>query len=200
LQVNLDKFTDLAESVASSFGLDVLEIKLGQQGKRRTIEVTLFKKTGRISLTDCEQVSRTLEQKLDEQSPPLMDSSFLLEVQSPGIDRKLSSEREFTVFAGHPVDVKTKQKIEGLGCDFTGKLVGLTNGRVLISNPNKAMSSDKSRRKSAKNEPKPTSELPEPLEVEMSNVIQVRLHPEMPKDPGDAAEAEIDLDESNGSS
>jgi ribosome maturation factor RimP len=182
LHLDLEKLTTIAESVASSFGLELLEVKAGQQGKRRTIEITIYRRAGRISLDDCEQVSRSLEEKLDQQSPPLMDSNFLLEVQSPGIDRKLSSEREFSIFSGQPVEVKTKEKVEGLGSDFTGKLVGLTNGRVLISQPQKVTDKQVSRRKTAKaGTDQLITGIPEPLEVEMSNVIQVRLHPEMSK-------------------
>jgi ribosome maturation factor RimP len=176
MQPNLNQVTTLAEQVVSSFGLSLVDVKIGQQGRNRTLEITIFKPGANISLDDCEQVSRKLEALLDEQTPPIIDGAFLLEVQSPGIDRKLSSEREFALFSGQNVEVKTKQKVEGLGSAFTGKLAGLADGRVLVDHPEKM--SDRPKHKKSKQET--TAEGPESVAVEMSNIISVRLIPPSP--------------------
>ncbi len=207
MQIDIDKLTSLADSVASSYGLHVLDIKAGQQGKYRTLEVTIYRDGGRVSLSDCEQVSRTLEAKLDEESTPLMDSSFHLEVQSPGIDRKLSNEREYQIFSGQQVEVKTKQKVEGLGSAFIGKLVGLSNGCVVISHPKKVSSMEPLKRKSTKTGAKlnkdESIDSPAELQVEMTNIITVRLHPEMPGSLNtneSASEIEGSIEHSDGES
>jgi len=180
IQPNLNQVTTLAEQVVSAFGLSLVDVKLGQQGKNRTLEITIYKPGAHVSLGDCEQVSRKLEAVLDEQSPPVVDGAFLLEVQSPGIDRKLSSEREFALFSGQNVEVKTKQKVDGLGSAFTGKLTGLADGRVLVDHPEKI--SDRPKHKKSKQEAE--AQAPESIAVEMSNIISVRLIPGDP--PGDA--------------
>ena len=192
MQVDLDKLTSIAESVASGFGLEVLEVKLGQQGRRRSLEITIFRHDGRISLDDCEAVSRKLEAELEQQSEPLFDSSFVLEVQSPGIERKLSTEREYSIFAGYPVDVKTKAKVEGLGCDFTARLVGLSEGRVLLSKPKKNTGPARPK-KSMKADADSGPAIPESLAVDMNNLIHVRLHAELPPSGNDANQHGCDI-------
>jgi len=172
IQANINKVTDLADKVVRACGLSLVEVRLGQQGRNRTLEVTIFKAGARIGLDECEQVSRKLEALLDEQVPPVIDGSFLLEVQSPGIDRKLSSEREYALFSGQNVEVKTKQKTEGLGSAFTGKLVGLEDGRVMVAHPIKV-----SDRPQPKGKSKPAAETVDSVEVEMNNIISVKLLP-----------------------
>jgi ribosome maturation factor RimP len=182
MQADLNRITNLAEQVASSLGLSLVEVRLGQQGRNRTLEVTIYKPGARISLEDCEQVSRQLESLLDQQEPPISilggGGSYMLEVQSPGTDRKLASTREFELFRGQSVEVKTKQKVDPFGSAFTGKLVGLNEGRVLIEHPEKISDSPKNK-KARKPE---TAQTQDPVSVEMSNVIHVRLLPVIPSE------------------
>jgi ribosome maturation factor RimP len=186
MQPNLDRIIDLAEQVSAPLGLSVVEARISQQGKQRSLEVTIYRRGGRIALADCEQVSRQLEELLDGQSPPLIDGSFLLEVQSPGIDRKLKSDREFQVFAGLPVEVKTKEKIGELGFELKGKLVGMDKGKVVLAQP-AILKNGQSKAQNKKAGKKQTqaavtaASTLETLEIEIEKVIHVRLMPEEPK-------------------
>ncbi|MFX8008379.1 hypothetical protein ABTK85_20290, partial [Acinetobacter baumannii] len=77
-----------AEQVADKLGLKVVEVKFGQEGKRRTLEVTIFRTSEAVGHDDCETVSRQLDALLDENAQsdaPLVDGSYSLIVQSPGI-------------------------------------------------------------------------------------------------------------------
>ena len=60
-------------------------------------------------MDDCENVSRSLNPFLDE----LVPVKFYLEVSSPGLDRKLKSDKEFIIFNGKTIDLKLKSLIEG---------------------------------------------------------------------------------------
>ncbi len=51
-------------------------------------------KVGGIALEDCQFVSRTLDQWLDEADP--VPFAYHLEVSSPGLDRPLKKENDFT--------------------------------------------------------------------------------------------------------
>lgn len=186
MQPNLDRIIDLAEQISAPLGLSVVEARMSQQGKQRSLEVTIYRRGGRIALNDCEQVSRQLEELLDGQSPPLIDGAFLLEVQSPGIDRKLKSDREFQVFAGQPVEVKTKEKIGELGFELKGKLVGMEQGKVVLAQPTILKTAQQGKKSSKKplqvaagaSTSKSTLDT---LEIEIEKVIHVRLVPEEPK-------------------
>lgn len=65
-----------------------------------------------IALSDCEQISRTIDPQL-ETLPELKDLSYSLEVSSPGLFRPLRTEREFAFYHGRPVRVESKPGKKG---------------------------------------------------------------------------------------
>jgi ribosome maturation factor RimP len=136
LDQKLQAVTEIADAVAGPLGLHVVECKFGQQGRRRSLEVTIFKKESWVSLSDCEQLSRLLETELDKRMAtegPLIEGSFDLQVQSPGIDRQLKTEREYKIFTGQMVQVQSKEKVGELGINFKGTLVGTADGKLHLS-------------------------------------------------------------------
>lgn len=172
---DLNEILILAETEASPMGLTVVDTKLSQQGKRRILEITICRKGGRIALSDCEELSRKLDKLFDEQVPPILDgSSYMLEVQSPGLDRQLKNEREFEIFAGEEIEVKIKDPQPGLGDFITGKLHSLQNGKLKVDNPKPVITKGNAPKK---NKPKPTVELPESVELDFNRVSTVRLSP-----------------------
>ena len=60
-------------------------------------------KAGGIDLDDCQMISEKLGEILDRES--IMESAYILEVSSPGIDRVLKKDRDFVREAGKSVDV-----------------------------------------------------------------------------------------------
>jgi ribosome maturation factor RimP len=175
LKDQLEKITELAEQVASQLGLVLVDVRFSQAGKRRSVEVTIYRRGGRIKLEDCEAVSRSMEDALDKQTPPLLEGAYLLEVQSPGIDRQLATEREFTVFNSQPVEVLAKEKIDALGTLFSGTLSSASAGKVVISNPKAIASGSKSKAKAKSN--LIALDTPAQIELEISQLIYIKLAP-----------------------
>lgn len=178
LQTKLDKITELADGIVSALGLIVLEVKFSQHGKRRTIEVTLHRPHGQVSLEDCEQVSRELEKQIDEVQPTIIDSAYMLEVQSPGLCRVLKTERDFQIFAGEMLEIKSRQKVDGLGDYFKGKLVGFDDGKMTIDNPEPIVVNAKAKSKHKQKASAETVEtsLPKKIELAQSELLQARLY------------------------
>ncbi|HIN65287.1 MAG TPA: ribosome maturation factor RimP, partial [Candidatus Obscuribacterales bacterium] len=90
--------TALAEKIAAPLGFQVVDVRLTQQGRRKSVEVTIFSHTKAVGLSDCEVISRQLGELLEPQSngkPAIIEGSYYLEVQSPGIERELKTPREF---------------------------------------------------------------------------------------------------------
>jgi ribosome maturation factor RimP len=132
----LEVISNFAQETADQLGLFVVDVKFGQEGKKRTLEVTIFRVDQAVSLSNCEEFSRLLETNLDRQAEggdPLVDGAYSLIVQSPGIDRVLKTEREFRVFAGQTVQLQTKEKIADLGVKFTGILISVTADEVKLT-------------------------------------------------------------------
>lgn len=180
----ISEILKLAEAQAAPMGLSVVEARFSQQGKKRTLEVTICRRGGRVSLTDCEDLSRSLERALDELTPPLIEGAYLLEVQSPGLERQLKSRREFEIFSGNQVLVKTKETIAPLGDCFTGILQSGDEGAVTILNP--AFYSDQNSKSSKKKKKTGNEELQAPaqLKLELAKILQLRLFPSAPDESG----------------
>ena len=174
----IEQIIEIAESVVKPLGLCLVDARLGQQGRKRSLEVTIFRSGGPVGLADCEKVSRQLEEMLDRQVPPLIDGPFLLEVQSPGIDRQLKTEREFAVFTGQAVEVKAREEIVGLGTVFAGTLKARSTDHLTIAQPRAILPLRPGR---AKAKPGAVHDLSqaavgmEELEIELTKLVSVRL-------------------------
>lgn len=86
-------------------------------------------KDGGVTIDDCENVSRALSAKLDEDD--FIEEAYILEVSSPGLGRTLKRERHFMQSMGEEVEVKTYKPIDG-SKEHIGILTGYDNGDVTI--------------------------------------------------------------------
>lgn len=103
----LEKLTPLIENTAMRYNVIPLEIDFSKENGKWFLRIFLYKQDG-VTLDDCENVSRSLNPFLDE----LIPMKFYLEVSSPGLDRKLKSDKEFIIFQGKIIDLKLKSQIE----------------------------------------------------------------------------------------
>ena len=178
----IEEVSKLATSVISNLGLSLVAAAILQQGKRRVLNITIHRKGSRVSLDDCETVSRRLEAALDERAEsdegPVVEGAFVLDVESPGIDRILKKESEYPIFEGETVELRLKQSVDGLPIVIKGTLLGLRDSVVHIKNPCALETS-----KPSKNKAKSGSSLQSPLKEEvalpLSSLYSVRLYPEL---------------------
>ena len=105
----LEKVTPLIENTAMRFGFIPVEIEFVKENHRWFLRIYLYSKEKSITLDDCENVTRSLSDFLDE----LIPVKYHLEVSSPGLERKFKSEKEFVIFKGRRVSVKLRQPLEG---------------------------------------------------------------------------------------
>ena len=84
----LEKLTPLIDNTAMRYNMIPLEIDFTKESGKWFLRIFLYKEEG-VTLDDCENVSRSLNPFLDE----LIPVKFYLEVSSPGLDRKLKSEK-----------------------------------------------------------------------------------------------------------
>ena len=82
-----------------------------------------------ISTDDCEKVSRFLSARMDEIDP--IEQNYYLEVSSPGMDRTLLNEKDYSKYAGNFVDIILYQGVNGKKT-ISGKLEGLFEGNIVI--------------------------------------------------------------------
>lgn len=122
---------------AEPHGVDVAWVELKPQGRRWVFRVFIervqhegYKEHKRhnrddedgVGLEDCQRVAERLSLLLDVEDP--IESSYTLEVSSPGLDRPLHGPKDYERFVGKLARVKTKQAIGGRR-RFIGRLLGL---------------------------------------------------------------------------
>jgi ribosome maturation factor RimP len=81
---------------------------------------------GGVSVGDCATVSRGLEPWLDELDA--MPSGYVLEVSSPGVERPLTRDRDWSRFLGRMVALKGSRSLGGRATYLEGELLGLDRG------------------------------------------------------------------------
>jgi len=84
-----------------------LELSLG--GKRGLVRLYVDKENG-VSIDQLAKLSRDLETVLDVEE--VVPGSYVLEVSSPGIERKFFKPEQLANFLGEEIDVKLKQTID----------------------------------------------------------------------------------------
>jgi ribosome maturation factor RimP len=127
-EVSLARIREIAERVAASEGLEVAEVELRGKGRGSLLRV-FIDKPGGVTHGDCELVSRQMSAILDVEDP--IESSYVLEVSSPGLERRLHKPADYGRFAGHKVRLILKQPQDGRR-QVAGRLEGLENGVVRV--------------------------------------------------------------------
>jgi ribosome maturation factor RimP len=160
MALNVDQVRGIAERVAQSHGLELVDIEFrGGGGKARMLRIFLDKPGG-VTHEDCELVSREVGTILDvEDAVP--GGGYTLEVSSPGLDRRLSKAADFQRFVGSRVKVMTREPVGG-NRHFEGRLREFG-----------ALESGKKRKPGQKHEPVPE------VEIALDNVERANLVPEI---------------------
>jgi ribosome maturation factor RimP len=104
------KVQEIAERVAASEGLEVVEVQLLGGGGARVLRIFIDKPEG-VTHGDCEMISQNVGTILDVEDV-IPGAHYTLEVSSPGVERKLTKPRDFERFVGQKVKVALRQPIE----------------------------------------------------------------------------------------
>jgi len=126
--VEIEKIRQAAERVARSEGIEVVDVEW-KVGRQRFLRVYIDKPEG-ISHRDCELVSQQLSVILDVEDL-VPGPRYILEISSPGLDRKLTRPADFERFVGRLARISTLEPVENAKF-FEGRLAGYADGMVQI--------------------------------------------------------------------
>ena len=118
----------MIEPVLEPEGLELVEVEFKNERGRWVLRLYIDGPGG-VTLDDCEMVSRQVGALLDVKDP--FEQSYTLEVSSPGINRVLRREKDFRYYAGSPVRLRTRRKLDGRR-NFQGVLLGLENAKIVL--------------------------------------------------------------------
>jgi len=118
----------LCEPVAESYGLELVQVQYRRENHGWVLRI-LVDRPGGVSVDECGSFSREISDLLDVEE--LIESSYNLEVSSPGLDRPLIKPEDFERFAGREITLKTASPVEGRR-NFKGILEGIKDEVVLM--------------------------------------------------------------------
>jgi ribosome maturation factor RimP len=174
MALDVDRVREIAERVAATSGLEIVEIEFLGGGKARMLRVFLDRPAAGtdalagVTHEDCANFSREFGTILDVED--VMPGSYTLEVSSPGLDRKLIKAADFTRFTGSRVKLSTRQPVGASNNrHFEGRLESFTDGRLTLD---LSVASHKSRKKMG-------AAAGEKIEIEFANVEKANLVPEI---------------------
>ena len=191
---DVERVREIADRVAASSGLEVVEIEFLGGGKARMLRVFLDKPaasdvqaglaaaesaqgamyvaaqagaTQGVTHEDCANFSREFGTILDVEDA-VEGGSYTLEVSSPGLDRKLVKAADFARFTGSRVKLMTRQPVDN-NRHFEGRLESFHDGRLTLD---LSVASHKSRKKMG-------AAAGQKIEIEFANVEKANLVPEI---------------------
>ena len=116
-----EKVESLLTTTINNLGYELYDVEYAKEGKDHFLRIFIDKSEG-IDLNDCEKVSNSINDLLDEAD--YIKEQYFLEVSSPGIERIIRKDKHLEVNIGNLVEVKLfkpieKQKvIQGILKDF----------------------------------------------------------------------------------
>jgi ribosome maturation factor RimP len=126
----LERVWRLAAPLAAQEGMEIIDIEFRREGGRAGRVLRLYMdKEGGPNVDDISRVSRALSDALD--SSDAIESSYTLEVSSPGINRPLRRPEHFAPFVGKRIRVRTREAIDGRR-SFLGILNSVAQDKIVL--------------------------------------------------------------------
>lgn len=119
---------ELAKPIADELNLIIWDVQFAKEGSDWVLRVVIDKEGG-VSISDCENMSRPLDKKLDEADP--IEQSYCLEVSSAGPERELTQDWHYQAMQGNKITVKLIRPYNGIR-EFVGTLVKHESESVFI--------------------------------------------------------------------
>jgi ribosome maturation factor RimP len=189
MALQMDEIRRLAERVAASHHLEVVEVEFGGGGKSRALRVYVEKDAAErkrlaeraaageavdvpkgvpvellsgVTHEDCAAFATDFGTLLDVEDV-VPGAEYTLEVSSPGLERRLTRAEEFARFQGSLIKVKTFAPVNESRM-WTGRLTGFADGVLRID-----LSAVKQKGKARK------AAVAETIEIKLENVEKANL-------------------------
>ena len=157
MAINTEQIRALAERVAISHGMDLVDVEFQGNAKFRVLRVFVEKNAAEraklalmaeagevedlpkgvpaellsgVTHEDCVQFANDFGTVLDVEDL-VPGGEYTLEVSSPGIERKLSGARDYERFRGSLLKLQTFTPVNG-NRQWRGRLVGFADGRLTL--------------------------------------------------------------------
>jgi ribosome maturation factor RimP len=123
-----EELARLLEPTIEQLGYELTDLELKLAGRDSLVRIFIDKPQG-VGLEDCETVSRQVSVVLDVEDP--VPGHYVLEVSSPGLDRKLTKPAHYRRYVGDDIRVQLRFPIEGRR-KFRGRLTAASEEAIQI--------------------------------------------------------------------
>lgn len=122
----------LVEPVLEDQDLELVDLEVIRGRVPWSVRLTIDTPSGdgRVPIERCAEVSREVGARLE--AADAIPVSYALEVSSPGLDRKLSREKDFARACGSEVRIETRRPLDGRR-RFRGRLLAFEDGNARVS-------------------------------------------------------------------
>src|SRR3989338_11575231 len=105
----LNKIRTIIEPILQEEQVELVEIIFRREAGRQVLRLLVDKDSGGIQLADCARLNGKISQALDETD--IIQESYVIEVDSPGIDRLFKVKRDYERAVGRLVRVTLSERI-----------------------------------------------------------------------------------------
>jgi ribosome maturation factor RimP len=117
--MDTEELTKLLEPEVNTLGYELVDLEARLGGRDGLVRLFIDREDG-ITLDDCERVSHQVSALLDVEDP--IPGHYVLEVSSPGLNRRLRRPEDYGRFVGERVKVELRVPREDGRRRFTGRL------------------------------------------------------------------------------
>lgn len=130
-----DRLVDLIEPVVERARAELVDLEIAGSRNRPILRVFADTADG-ITIGACAALSRSIESAIE--SSGLVPERYVLEVSSPGLERRLSRREHFERYLGREIAVRLHRKIDGRR-RFMGALEQVLDQdegfKIVVANP-----------------------------------------------------------------
>jgi ribosome maturation factor RimP len=108
---SLSAIAQAVEAYIQPQGIELVDLTSHREGARTVVRVFVDLPEGGITMDTCARINRELGELFEQRA--FFDSSYVLEVSSPGLDRALRTARDFLRVKGRPVRFFLNQAVAG---------------------------------------------------------------------------------------
>ena len=120
---------EICESLVVSEGMELVDLEYRREGPRWVLRL-FIDKDGGVNIDDCARISRELGDLLDVKD--FIPQAYVLEVSSPGLNRRIRKKEDFSRFVGEKVQLWLVSPKDGRR-KIVGDLVGVEGEEVVVT-------------------------------------------------------------------
>ncbi len=120
---------NLIEEILPSFNCELFDVEYKKEGSSYVLRYYIEKLEDKINLDDLSEITRVISKKLDEKE--FIETEYMLEVSSPGINRVLKTKEHFKRYIDSQIDISLYRPVNKKK-KLTGVLKGYNEDSISI--------------------------------------------------------------------